>query len=214
MRPPAIALHVHATPARRLAIFPLAALLVACSRMPPAPTKPKFDADAAGAQAIELYDKNGDALLDAGELKLVPGIAEGMARVDTDADGRVSAAEIAKRVEHWSNSKTRINRIAARVLVDQRAVPGLEVNFEPEPFLAQWITAGRGKTDDLGVIEPLGATSHPGMNLGYYKIKVSRVINGKETLPARYNERTELGAEITDDRNDASHMIELRLKSR
>ena len=37
------------------------------------------------------------------------------------------------------------------------------------------------------------------MHLGFYKVKISKRVNGKETIPAKYNEATLLGQEVAPD---------------
>jgi hypothetical protein len=37
------------------------------------------------------------------------------------------------------------------------------------------------------------------MHLGIYKVKISKMDAGKETIPAKYNESTTLGQEVAQD---------------
>lgn len=178
--------------------------------------RPGFDPDDAGEMAIELYDKNGDGALDDEELRLAPGIADGKSRADVDGDGRVSADEIAQRVERWMNSNMIIAEAPTVVSLDGRPLADATVTFEPEPILKDWISTASGETDSVGNVVPVaeGAPA-PGVYLGYYRIKVSKIDDGKETIPARYNEQTELGTEITDDRPPTtSGSLQLQLRSR
>ncbi len=45
----------------------------------------------------------------------------------------------------------------------------------------------------------LRVAGKPGASFGLYKIRVSKLVGGKETIPARYNSSTELGLEFAPD---------------
>jgi hypothetical protein len=54
-----------------------------------------------------------------------------------------------------------------------------------------------------------------GLALGLYRIRVSKMVDGKETIPARYNTETTLGQEVSmDDPAVASQRVRYDLKSK
>jgi len=194
-----------------------AALVVVCAscrRSPTAPTKAAYDPTAAGEQAIEMFDKNGDELLDDDELRRCPGLAEGKSRADANGDGRLSAQEIAARVQYWLDSRRRV--VAAFFEFTMRGQPlaGVDVVLEPESFLAQWIPNARATTNRFGQASPANPGISGAVQMGYYRVKISDQSGGKRRIPERYDEETELGVEITDDRPEEDRTIRFDLRSR
>ena len=56
---------------------------------------------------------------------------------------------------------------------------------------------------------------YPGnIYVGLYKVRISKKVNGRETLPARYNTQTELGREVATQIRDGRANITFRLRSR
>ena len=55
---------------------------------------------------------------------------------------------------------------------------------------------------------------YPGIYTGLYRIRISKLVNGKETLPARYNTETELGREVAHGTRGSGTNIVFRLKSK
>jgi hypothetical protein len=52
------------------------------------------------------------------------------------------------------------------------------------------------------------------MHLGLYKVKISKKVNGKELIPAKYNEATVLGQEVAPDVPDVgTNRVVYALKS-
>lgn len=177
----------------------LIAPLLSCGGERPI-AKPAIDAEAAAAQAMELFDKNSDGALDESELKSSPGLAAGKTRADTNSDGRLSAEEIAARIQYWGDSHERIVCPELEFIFNRRRVPHADVIFEPEPFLATWLESLATSTDEMGRCTPQMSRELPGINMGYYRVKVSKKVGGKERLPAESNEQTKLGIEFCDDR--------------
>ncbi len=71
----------------------------------------------------------------------------------------------------------------------------------------------KGVTDQSGDAYVEGPDpQYPGIYLGLYRVKVSKVVGGRETIPSRYNTETELGFEATNDVPGVGN-IEFHLKS-
>ena len=88
----------------------------------------------------------------------------------------------------------------------RQAARGASVTFEPEPFLGDEIQRAVAKTDMFGTGGPSipkelrpDPTTPPGIQFGLYRVKVSKVVGGKELIPRRYNEETILGQEAAPD---------------
>jgi hypothetical protein len=188
------------------AILVVLAFAPSCSYGPPAIEPPSISPSGAAGEAIELYDTNGDGSLADEELNQSPGIKAAMVTIDVDKDGKVTADEIAERIRAWQGTEVGVTRVRGIITMDGQPLVGATVTFEPEPFLADELLAGDGPTDDLGVVFPRipkekrpQANMPGGLQLGLYRVKISKVVNGKETVPAIYNTETTLGQQISPD---------------
>ena len=52
-----------------------------------------------------------------------------------------------------------------------------------------------------------------GVNPGLYKVRITKEVGGKETIPAKYNKDTELGVEVAQDNLDIQNDLRFQLKS-
>ncbi|WP_197528479.1 hypothetical protein [Aeoliella mucimassa] len=151
---------------------------------------------------MELYDSDGSGSLEAAELDKASGIKAAMTQLDKDGDGAVSKSEISSRVSEWTSSKLGLSSLRCRVSQNGRPLSDATVTFEPEPIFDGAIKAGSAVTDANGIANPsLPEADLPnplfgGLRVGFYKVKISKVVNGKETIPAKYNTETTLGQEI------------------
>jgi hypothetical protein len=198
-----------------------AAIALGCSGGTTRVLPPSIDAANAGSQAIELYDKDGDGLVAGDELDAAPSLQAAMATLDADKDGKVSAEEVTRRVEAWQATRGGVTSVLVYVTLDGRPLSGATVTFEPESFLGQEIRTAVGVTNQEGIAAPMipkenrPANMPPGMQLGLYKVRISKQTGGAETLPARYNAETTLGQQVApDDPAVLKHRIEFALKSR
>jgi hypothetical protein len=197
-----------------LALVPLM-LTACCNRPPKGPDRPVLDAAGSGQRAVELYDVSHDGQIDAEELKACPALAMAVARIDKDSSGSLSANEIAERVSYFQNAKVTIVSGATEVKLDGQPLAGATVNYEPEEFLGDSFKACSGTTDDSGIAYVSGHDAKfPGIYLGFYRVRISKQADGKETVPARYNTDSQLGYEATDDIADVSTIIQFALENR
>jgi len=213
----------HARATGRL-LTALAVWLVAaagCSSGPSRIEPPAIDADEAGAQAMEMYDKDGDGFIAGAELDASPELKAAMETIDADKDGKVTDEEIAQRVEAWQANRTGITAVRCSVTFDGRPVEGATVTFEPARFLGGEIQSAIGKTSLDGIATPIipkekrpRADTPPGIQLGLFKVRISKEVNGKETIPARYNSESVLGQQVApDDPAMLRQRMEFALKS-
>jgi hypothetical protein len=176
------------------------------------PEAPELSPDEAGEEAIKMYDTNRDGALDEQERKQSPALEMALRRIDQDQNGLLTAAEIADRVRYWRQSGSTIMSATSKVTLKGRPLVGATVTFEPEPFLGPSFKPSEGVTDQNGVAVFSGPDSaFPGIYLGFYKIRVSLVRNGRETIPAKYNEETVLGYEVSDDLPEMKGLIPITL---
>jgi hypothetical protein len=95
------------------------------------------------------------------------------------------------------------------------------VTLEPEAFLGYEVKAAFGTTSQFGDASPsIPKEQRPdpslpgGAHFGLYKVRVSKIVNGKESIPTRYNTETTLGQEVSyDDPGMKSNNITFALKS-
>jgi len=168
-----------------------------CSR---APDAPDLSPGAAGKKAVAEYDTNADDQLDEDELEACPSLLWAFDRIDTDQDGFLTAAEITHRIESWQDSGTIMMGGSVQVTLDGKPLPDATVTFEPEEFLGSGLKTCRGTTDAAGSTILTGSHEEiPGIYLGFYRVRISKLVDGKETLPAKFNTETELGREVADD---------------
>ncbi len=184
-----------------------------CTHRIRTPPKPTFDPQGAAKQATAEYDTNHDGKLDKDELAKCPALLDGLKRIDKDGDGQLSAEEIATRLEHWHSFKGVLTPAHTEVTLDGQALADATVTLEPEKFLGETYLSCTGKTDQLGHVSFSGSVAgFPGIYFGFYRVRVSKVVDGKETVPAKYNSDSVLGMEVADDVAPPRGFTELHLK--
>ncbi len=177
--------------------------IAGCSGRPARLKPPSLDADSAAAAALQAYDADGDGLLSTAELAQAPSLKAALGQLDTDGDALISAAEIASRIRGWGQTGAALVTGTCRVTQRGRPVVGATVTFEPEPFLADVIHPAFGTTGTRGMAELSVAEEYrpgpryTGVQCGFYRVKISREVDGKETLPVQYNTETTLGMEVS-----------------
>jgi hypothetical protein len=172
-------------------------VVVGCGREPPRLSAPAIDAVAAGKEAIAEYDTNSDGVISGSELDQCPGLKSALEQYDKN--GRVTAADITERIRKWQEGRVFLSRQPIILKMDGKPLEGATVTAEPEKFLGAAIPAAKGVTNSFGAVWPQVAQNKPGVFSGLYKLRVSKLVDGKETIPARYNTQTELGFEKAPD---------------
>ncbi len=175
-------------------------------RPPPEPLPkialPAIDAQAAAKAAIDLYDKDGNGTIGGEELKAAPALAAAMADLDEDQDEAVSQEEIVARITAWQDSKIALTNHDCQVMRGEEPLIGATVTLVPEAFLGSEVQTASGITDEEGIAEmsiadlPEGVV---GVHLGFYRVRVSKLQDGKELIPAKYNTETTLGEQVSEE---------------
>jgi hypothetical protein len=190
------------------------ATLAGCSGGPSRLVPPEVSANA-GTAAIKQFDTDGNGTLSSDELSASPALKSAMAVMDKDGDAQLSAAEIDNRIDEWRDSKVALTSVMATVRLDGRPLAGAEIAFVPESFMGDKTETAKGTTDERGMVR-LRISDAPegrGVRPGLYKIRISKLKNGKQSLPQKYVDGTELGIEVVTNSFDGRNPI-LELKSR
>jgi hypothetical protein len=156
------------------------------------------------------------------ELEKTPSLKAALQNLDKNGDKGVSADEVAERVNAWKDMESGMTSVRCRVTLDGQPLGDAKVTFEPESFLGDEIKAAYGTTNASGDVAPsIPPEDRPspdlpgGVHFGLYKVKVSKIVDGKETVPPRYNEQTILGQEVSyDDPAIKSMLVKIALESR
>ncbi|QDS98245.1 EF-hand domain-containing protein [Adhaeretor mobilis] len=202
-------------------LAPLSLVLAGCGG-PETLSLPSYSPSGSAAKAMELYDTNSDGFVGSEELENAPGLRAALRNLDQDKDGKVSEEEVAERAQSWEDMRIGIMRFNATFLLDGKPLGNADIVFEPEEFMLDAVQPTAGQTDLGGYITPRvpkekrpTPDTPPGMQAGIYKIRVSKVEAGKETIPARYNTDTVLGQEVSsDDYAIVNKKVIFKLKSK
>lgn len=205
-------------------LFGAACLVAAigCSSGPSRIEPPSISASGAASEAMETYDKDGDGAIAGAELDAAASLKASMATLDTNKDGKVQEEEIVARIESWQETGGGSTLIPSRVTMDGKPVVGATVTFEPEAFLGDEMRTAVGETLSQGTTEvsiPKAERGSPdwppGIQLGFFKVRISKQVNGAESIPAKYNTETTLGQQISgDDPAIKSQLIKFDLTSK
>jgi hypothetical protein len=195
-------------------------VIAGCSDEPAPPPRFQLDPQQAAQEAMKLYDKNADGVLDANELKASPplwDLLQNLKAQSPDHPDTLTAADIAGRLEEWVKSPATILPAMAVVYLDGKPLPKATVTFEPEPFLGPSYHSHQGTTTvgaGIAQLDPELKAAGNGIYVGLYRVRISKKVDGKETLPARYNTETELGVELATGVRNASENTTFRLQSK
>ena len=143
-------------------------------------------------------------------------ILEGRTFMLSDASGNVPAGSTGGLLHHDTRFVSRWE-----LTLDGQPLSGALITFEPEKFLGDEIKTAFATTNQFGTAAPsIPIEQRPdpklpgGANFGLYKVRISKIVNGKETIPARYNTETVLGQEVSyDDPGMKANNIPFALKS-
>jgi hypothetical protein len=189
-----------------------------CSETPLSLKMPPLDPVAIAKEAIGRYDSNSDGKLDAKELAASPALGALLATVKKHDAGHadsLTAEDIAARVDAWKQSGGVLFSGRTKVTLDGKPLEGALVTWEPEPYLGPAYHPLSGTTNKNGYayLSP-ALEDFQGIYVGLYTVRISKKVQGKETIPACYNEKSTLGREVAVDVPDAEHLFDFNLKSK
>jgi hypothetical protein len=159
---------------------------------------PRYTPDESAKRAMAEYDTNHDGFLDAKELERCPALKSSLDAIDNDGNHRLTAEEIAARIQVYQDSQVALKATACHVYLDGKPLPGALVTYVPEKFMGSSIKPASGVSDERGYVTLLVEGENlPGVQPGLYRVQISKKnASGQETIPARYNQDTILGAEV------------------
>jgi hypothetical protein len=162
-------------------------------------TMPTYSPDQAAQQAMAEYDTNHDGFLDAKELERCPALKHSLDAIDKNGDHRLSAEEIAARIQVFQESQVALKAVGCHVTLDGKPLQGAAVTYVPEKFMGTSLRSASGVSDERGAVALITEGEKlPGLQPGFYRVRVSKMnAGGQETIPARYNQDTTLGQEVS-----------------
>ncbi len=196
-------------------------LSLGCSGGPKPVDPVDVDSSSAAAQALELYDANGDGSLDDSELGAVPGIRDAKSFYDKDGDGLVSGDEIVARLDSWNEQGLGFRQLTIFITLDGKPLDGATVKLIPEPYLGDAVKPASGKTfsdgsvsvsvepEDLPAALKSRGKNYYGVTGGTYKIELSAP---SKKIPEKFSTATTLGVEVATDTIRANHYMNLKSK--
>ena len=176
------------------------------------PTAPKVSAPDAANQALAEYDANKDGALDPKELEACPGLQGALKRADKNNDGRLSADEVADRLAYFQQSGMQMD-VTVEVALDGWPLAGATVTLVPEKLMGSSVKPASAVTDEAGsgLFKTEGEGVAP-IAPGYYRLQVSKHVQGGELIPPKYNTQTVLGQEIVPDAEGRGTSCTVRLR--
>jgi hypothetical protein len=161
-------------------------------------TLPTYSPEEAAKQVMAEYDTNHDGYLDAKELERCPSLKHSLESMDKNGDKRLSADEIAGRIQVYTDSQVGLKATTCHVRLDGKPLQGATVTYVPEKFMGSSIRPASGVSDQNGgVALTVEGEKLPGVQPGFYRVQVSKKnASGQETIPARYNQDSILGIEV------------------
>lgn len=171
-----------------------------CSRGPAPPPLPKVSPRQAGKTAVTLYDADNDGQLKGDEIWDTPVLRMGYMQFDTNRDGAITANEIAARVKKWRSGSARVIQASPTIFLGTEPLPGATVTLDPAPYLGPNYPSATAVTDSKGRARFTGQDRrYPGVYVGMYAVRVSKIENGRETIPAKYNTQSQLAFEVSGE---------------
>jgi hypothetical protein len=161
-------------------------------------TPPTYSPEVAAKQVLAEYDTNHDGFLDAKELERCPSLKHSLDSMDQNGDKRLSAEEIAARIQAYVDSQVAIKATGCHVRLDGKPLQGATVTYVPEKFMGPSLRQASGVSDQNGAVTlTVEGEKYPGAQPGFYRVQVSKKSpSGQETIPARYNQDSILGIEV------------------
>ena len=94
-----------------------------------------IDVEAAGQEAIKLYDTNKDGKISGAELDKAPALKAAMETMGTNKDKGITADDITARIKAWQATKVgRIGGVGCTIIRNGKPVEDAEVKYVPEDF--------------------------------------------------------------------------------
>jgi hypothetical protein len=176
---------------------------------------PSYSPGSVASSALKHYDKSGNGTIEDGELANCPALQMAVPRIDQDGNGKLTDAEISARIATYDTFGVGLMARMCVITLDGQPLANANVRFEPEEFMLGSISPAVGTTDAAGRVSPRKEGSeYPAMQVGMYRIKISRREGEAETIPAQFNSESRLGVEIAPDVPNQERGFALDLRTR
>ena len=130
-------------------------------------------------------------------------------------NGKLTSSEISTRIATYNSLNFGLTAVTCTITLDGQPLANAQVRFEPEEFMLGAISPAVGITDGAGWVAPRKEGSEfPAMQVGMYRIRLSRKEGDMETIPAQFNTESRFGVEIAPDVPDQERGFTLDLKAR
>jgi hypothetical protein len=183
---------------RRFVIFAgLFPTLLGCFGGPSRIEAPKWDVDAITAACMSQADADGNGSISKQEAKdNAPSLAYALQALDANQDNELSEDEVRQRFVDLANAKTGVQGFGAKFTFKGRPLPGGKARLVPEPFLEGVIEPAEGMiNEDTGSADfDIPGDDYYGVRPGMYRIEVT---SERVKIPAKYNEETVLGIDVS-----------------
>jgi hypothetical protein len=213
LRGPVLVTRTRIRAVRRFLLAGLLVLGAGCSG-PHSVSPPALSPGEAASQALAEYDANKDGVLDEKELEKCPALKGALKKIDKNNDGRVSADEIAERLQLFQRQGV-LTSARVEVMLDGTPLEHATVTLVPEKFMGPAFKPASAVTDPNGTAPLQVEGAYNGLvPMGYYRVEVSKKnAGGQESIPARYNTQTILGQEVAPEGEErgGGGTIKLRL---
>jgi hypothetical protein len=169
-----------------------------------------INSDRAARDAMSLLDTNKNDKLDQTELQACPGLQQSMAIYDTNSDNVIDQKELAARFQGLVDAQ--VGQVSYEVILtlNNRPLTDATVKMMPVSFMANYLKPAEGVTDRGGLACMAVNPKDPTVQYGLYTIEVSKLVQGKETIPTRYNAKTTLGCEVGKENRGRPMTIKLQ----
>ena len=172
-------------------------LFLGCFGGPTRIEAPKWDVDAITAACMSQADTDGDGSITKQEAKdNAPSLNYALQALDADQDGQLSEEEVRQRFVDLANAKTGVQGFGAKFTYKGRPLPGGQARLVPEPFLEGVVEAAEGTIDQYtgSANFDIPGDDYYGVRPGMYRIEVT---SDRVKIPAKYNDETELGIDVS-----------------
>ena len=178
---------------------------------------PPINAQGAAQNAVAMFDKDNNGVLNEQELAAAPGLQSAVSVYDTNQDQKLSQEEIAAGIESCLADGVALTTFSCRVLWQNEPLPNATVRLIPEPIFDGAIAPAVGTTDETGTAAPSVSEELLPDNLrhvkgllhhGIYRVEIT---HDTVKIPIKYNTATTLGVEIGSRTWESAGVTDFRL---
>jgi hypothetical protein len=164
------------------------------SSLPARLAAPALDPEAVATAIVARVDRDASGGLSPAEVATLPSLAAAADAVDADRDGSLTRSEVAAWLKTLRDSRVALTPLFATVSRGGSPLVGAVVRLEPEEFMGGTMQPAEGTTDTHGnAVMAIPGAAKPGVNLGLYRVVIT---SPTTAVPASFNTRTTLGAAV------------------